>query len=196
MKGNKALRSISALWLALFLFAMPYSSYAANKILISPGTPITFADAAQTPTGGTFTLTGVAAGTGWYSTRYDKGAGSKSWWWGWRCHAQLTGTNVPGEPIEWYVSTSDSAAAANFTDGQLLATPSAALPTDKRKNLKLMGILYVDQFTSNATMTASGYVEIKERYFALAVWNGASLNFNANTGVHGCSMTPFDFEVQ
>jgi hypothetical protein len=190
------LRGVVVRLLLVSILLSPYCVDAANKILVAPGSPVTFGDAAQTPTGGTLTLTGLATGTGQYSTRYDKGAGSKSWWWGWRCHAQLNGTNVPGDIIEWYVSTSDNASTANYTDGQLLATPSASLSSNQRKNLKLMGLLIVDQTTTNTTMTASGYVEIKDRYFQVAVWNSASLNFTGSTSVHGCSMTPLDFEVQ
>lgn len=183
-------RFLAGLLLGMLL-SLPCPSWAASKILVVPGTALTFADAAQTPTGGTFTLTGLATGAGQYSARYDKGVGAKSSWWGWRCHAQLTGTNVVGDVIEWYVSTSDGGNA----QGQL-GTTAAALTTDKRKNLTLIGVLVVDQTTTNTTMTASGYVEIKERYFSMAVWNATSLNFTSSTSVHGCTMTPLDLEVQ
>ena len=60
---------------------------APNKIWLIPGTPLKFADGAQSPNV-TFTLTGMTAGNGQYSARYDKDAlkspsGAMPWQWRW-----------------------------------------------------------------------------------------------------------------
>jgi hypothetical protein len=191
MRGNKLFRG--AMVLALLLCAaVPSIVLAANnRIRVNPSTSLTFADAAQTPTGGTFTLSALAAGAGQYSARYDKGTGPQAYLWAWRCHVQMATAPTAGEVIEWYVSTSDGTNA----DGQL-GTTTAALTTDKRRNLRLMGLLVIDQTSASVTMTASGTVEIKERYFSLAVWNTTGVAFLASTGVHGCTMTPMLQEVE
>jgi hypothetical protein len=191
MKGNKRFGGALAL-LLLLSAALPSMSLAANnRIRVNPGTPLSFADAAQTPTGGTFTLTGLATNTGQYSARYNKGTGPQPYLWAWRCHVQMAAAPTAGDVIEWYVSTSDGTNA----DGQL-GTTTAALSSDKRRNLRLMGLLVIDQGTASVTMTASGTVEIKEQYFSLAVWNATAVNFLTSTALHGCTMTPMNQEVE
>jgi hypothetical protein len=193
MKVNKQLRCL-LIWLCLgMLLVLPPMAFAANnRIRTNPGTALNFWDATAT-TGPTaaFALTGIAAGAGQYSARYDKGAGPQAYLWAWRCHVQMATAPTAGDVIEWYVSTSDGTNA----DGQF-GTTTAALTSDKRRNLRLMGILVIDQGTASVTMTASGYVEIKERYFSLAVWNATAAAFLNNVNINGCTMTPMNLEVE
>jgi hypothetical protein len=161
-----------------------------SKQYVVPGTPVTFGDAAQTPTI-TLTLTALASGAGQYSGRVDKGAGAQPAWWEWQCHVQLTGTNVVDEVVEVYVAWSDGTTA----DGGL-GTTTAALVTAKRKNLKLVGLLVVDQTTSNTTMSGSGLAYLPMRFYNVGLWNATSLPFKTDTAVHGCVFTPVPVEMQ
>jgi len=166
-------------------------AYAANKILVTKGTALLFADSAQTEDV-TITLSALASGAGRCSARYQKAGGNvKSQRWEMRPHIQLTGTNVVTDVVEFYVSTSDGTNAQGA-----IATTDAALVTDKRKNLTFVGILAVDQTTTNTTMAASFPVIIEEAYFSVCVWNSSTLPFKTDTAIHGIIMTPMDIEVQ
>jgi hypothetical protein len=175
----------------IFLLLTVGVAYAANKILVTKGTPLLFADAAQTPAA-TMTLSNRTAGTGQCSARYTKTGGNvKSQKWEMRPHIQLTGTNIVGEVLEFYVSTSDGTNA----QGNIVTT-DAALTTDKRKNLTFAGVLVVDQTTSNTTMTAAFPVTIEEASYSVCMWNATSLPTKTDTAIHGVVMTPMDIEVQ
>lgn len=153
-------------------------------------TPLKFADSAQTPDA-TFTLSALATGAGRISARYDRGAGAHAALYEWRCTITLTGTNVVGETVEWYIATSDG----TNPDGQV-GTADAALTTAKRNNLKLIGLTIVDQTASNTAMTASGWVWLPSRYLSLGTWNGTTLPFQTSTSAHTCLLTPQPLEQQ
>jgi hypothetical protein len=191
MKGKFLLKQYVMLLFAVSL-GTP-SAWAVSKQYTAPGTPATFADAAQTPTV-TFTLTGLTNGAGQYSARWNKGTGSQPSLFQLACHVQLTGTNVPGGAVELYVVHWD--AGGSNSDGNL-GTTTASLASDKRRNLKLVGLLVVDQTSSNVTMSVNILnVYIPGQYASLALWNASGLNFNASTSVHGCALIPMPPEMQ
>jgi hypothetical protein len=165
----------------------------ANKIYVNRETAITFADSAQTPTV-SITLANLATVTGRYSPQHDRGASAHAAMYKWRFTSQLTGTNVVGAEIELYLITANGTGVANIDGG--LGTTDAALATDKRRNLKYIGSLVVDQTTTNTTMTASGYVFIPSRYISLGVWNATTLSMRNDTSVHTFTLTPAPWEVQ
>jgi hypothetical protein len=190
MRGNKLFRGAIILLLLLVLPSMALA--ANNRIRTNPGTPINFWDATATvPPTAAFALAGIAAGAGQYSARYDKGTGPQASIWRWRCHVQMATAPTAGDVIEVYVSTSDGTNA----DGQL-GTTTAALTSDKRRNLTMVGVLVIDQGTASVTMTASNTVDIKERYFSLALWNATTVAFLNNVNINGCTMTPMNQEVE
>ena len=162
----------------------------ANKVYLALETPILFADSAQVEDA-TMQLSALATNTGRLSARYDRGAGSGARLYEWRFRCQLTGTNIIGAAIELYAFTSDGTAA----DGGL-GTADAALATDKRANGKPLGILVVDQTTTNTTMVASGVVLLVQRYVSIGLWNATTLPLRTDTSVHGVTLTPFSWEVQ
>jgi hypothetical protein len=178
--------------LLLFILVTASTAWALNKILVTKGTALLFADAAQAEDV-TITLSALAAGAGRCSARYQKTGGNvKSQFWEMRPHLQLTGTNVVTDVVEFYVSTSDGTNAQGA-----IATTDGALVTDKRKNLTFVGVLAVDQTTTNTTMTASfPNIYIGEAYFSICVWNSSTLPLKTDTAVHGITMTPMDIEVQ
>jgi hypothetical protein len=161
-----------------------------SKQYVTIESSLLFADAAQTPAA-TWTLSALGAGVGRISARYDRGAGAHAQDYKWRCWCQLTGTNVIGETVEWYLSSSDG----TNPDGQI-GTADAALVTGKRNNLIALGVLVVDQVTTNTTMTVSGTVRVPDRYVSLGVWDASSLPFKTDTAVHGCTLTPVPSEQQ
>ena len=181
-------------WSLVLLLLWCSSAWSATSLqYVLPGTPITFADSAQTPTY-TFTLSALGNGAGQYSARADKGAGAQPALWQIACHLQLTGTNVVGATIEVYVVRWD--AAGSNSDGNL-GTTTASLASDKRRNLQLVGVLSVDQTTTNTTMAANWTnVFIPGRYFSLALWNGTSLPLKTDTAVHGCAAIPMPPQMQ
>src|SRR5215831_9862373 len=162
---------------------MPSAQY------LQRGTPLLFADAAQTPAA-TLTLTGLAASAGQVSALYDRGAGATVYLWEWAFHWQLNGTNIVGTTVEIYAFWSDG----TLHDGGI--TPNSSFATDKRNNAKLAGLAVTDQTTTSVTMYASGVIQIPTRYFAMGVWNATALAFVTSTSVHGLIMTPLYYEAQ
>jgi hypothetical protein len=185
-------RYVAQLLVLAVCWSSPAWAVVSPSYLNSNATPIKFADSAQTPTA-VLTMTGaqVTAGTGRISGRYDRGAGAQPALYYWTCTMSLTGTNVVGEVVEWYVAYSDG----TNPDGQL-GTADAALTTNKRNNLHLAGLTIVDQTTTNTNMTASGYVFIPSRYVQWATWNGTTLPFQSQTNVHFCLLYPLWWEQQ
>ena len=185
--------------LMLLALVAASTAYAVNKILVAKGTALIFADGAQSPTGGTLTLSGLAAGTGCATTctrcsaLYTKaGAYSKNQWWTMRPRLQLTGTNVAKETVAFYVATSDG---TNLQGN--IATTDGTIDINKVMNLTFIGTLVVDQTTTNTTMAAAfPNIYIGEDSFSVCVSNQSSLPFKTDTAVHRVTMTPMNLEVQ
>jgi hypothetical protein len=175
--------------LLMALLLLSGTAYAAtSKQYLVMEAPITIGDS------GTIVLTmnNLAFGAGRMSTRYNRGTAARAALFEWRCTITLTGTNTVGQVIEWYLATSDG----TTIDGNLSAT-DGALPTDKRNNLKPIGITIVDQATTNTPIIASGWVLIPSQYFSWGVWNGTTAtNFQATAGGSSCTLTPFSWENQ
>jgi hypothetical protein len=189
MHRDRLLRYCLAL--ALCLWLVPSRALGASLQYVLPGSPITFADSAQTPTRA-WTLTALAAGAGRLSAQYDRGAGAGPAIWELRCKLSLTGTNTVGQTVEFYLSTSDGTDA----DGAL-GTADAALASDKRRNLLFVGVLVVDQTTTNVTMTVSfRNIYVPQRYFSLGIWNNTALPLETSTAKHRCQMTPVPIQMQ
>ena len=188
------MRILSA-WLIVCLMIAPGWGATALQYVL-PGTELVFADSAQTPTV-TWTLSNRAAGTGQVSARYDKNAlasatGAMPALWDMRCRLSLTGTNVVGATIEFYVATSDG----TNPDAQV-GTADAAITSDQRRALLLVGVLPVYQTASNTTMTVSFHnIFIPTRYFSLAMWNATGLPTETSTAKHRCTMVPVSPQMQ
>lgn len=156
---------------------------------VHPGTPITYSDSGSTHI---MVLQNLASLTGVYGARHDKGAGAQPGQWMWACSFTLTGTNVGGAQIEIYVSWSDG----TYADGALGTTNGTLASADKRRDLKLVGTVIVDQTATNTTMTASGMAWIPTRYFSPAVWNGTTLPTQNVVNTSSCAFTPVPPEQQ
>ena len=180
-------RLVGLVWVVLLL-AVP--AWAVNKIYVNPETAITFADSAQSPSA-TLTFSALASGAGRISAQFDRGAGAIAMCYVWRATNSLSGTNVVGAAIEYFLATSDG----TNIDGQV-GTSDAALASDKRNNLKFLGLLIVDQTTTNTNMTASGTVCTSSRYLSIGVWNATTLAFQTSTSAHKFSLTPIPMEIQ
>ena len=176
--------------LAGLLFCASQGLAVTSNQYVSPGTAKVFGDSAQTPDV-TWTLSALASGAGRISARFDKGSGAQPALWELKCRLQLTGTNVVGASVEFYISPSDG----TNPDGEI-GTADAALTTDKRRDLTLAGVLVVDQTTTNTTMTRSFQVYVPNRYFSLGVWNATTLPFKTDTAVHRCTATPMVPQMQ
>lgn len=163
--------------------------YAVSNQYILPGTPITFGD-----TGSTYGIdfSATASGAGKYSDRADLGAGAHAAQFAWSCQFSLTGANTVGQYLELYTSWSDGTNA----DGALGTTKGSLASADKRRNLKRIGTLVIDQGTTNVVMNASGQAFVPTRYFSLVVWNSTALPMQTSTTLHRCQFTPIPWQMQ
>lgn len=166
------------------------SVWAVSKQYINPETSITFGDSSATFL---IDFSATATGTGKYSAIADKGAGARAAQYVWSCNFSLTGANTVGQFIEVYVAWSTD---GTTLDGGLGTTKNTLATADKRRNLKRIGTVVVDQTSSNTVMTGSGQAFIPTRYFSLAYYNATALPFQTSTTLHKCTFTPSPFEMQ
>lgn len=181
-------KQLISLFLILYLAA---PALAVNKIYVESETAVTFADGAQTPTV-TITFSALATLTGRVSAQYDRGAGSLAPCFRWRATAQLTGTNVVGQTIEYYLATSNG----TNIDGEVGTADAALASVNVLPALKYLGSVPVVQTTTNTNTTGSGVYCTSARYVSVVVWNASSLPFKTDTAVHKFSLIPFAPEVQ
>lgn len=180
-------------WLVVFIGLSLCSVQGVEAVqlqYVRPGPPVVFATSGGTVT---WTLSNRPSGTGRISARYDKGTGAQPALWDVRCWISLTGTNVVGSTIEYYVATSNGTRA----DGEV-GTADAALVSDQRRALTMLGVLSVYQTTTNTLMSASFHnVWIPTRYFSLGMWNPTGIPTETAPGTPaGCEATPMTPEVQ
>jgi len=175
--------------LAIVLLTTPAFG-AASKQFLLPGTGVTFKDS-----GGNVVLpfAGVTSGSGRWSDRYDKQplaspTGAMPYQWSWACQITLNGTLTAGQTVEIYVAWSDG----TNVDGNL-PTTSGTLSSDRRRNLKLAGVVQVDL---QGIGQASGTVILPLRYFQVAYWDGTNIPLSSTLNVSLCTFTPLNFEMQ
>lgn len=160
-----------------------------NKIYYTPETAITFKDSGGSAV---LTLQNLGFGAGRISARYDRGAGAKPMRHRWTGAFQFETAPAIGETIEIYLSASDGA----YADGTV-GTSDAALTSDKRRNLKLIGTVVVDTTLTGTDIVRSGTCEIASRYISTGVWNasnGDNLKNTANTSM--VILEPIPDEIQ
>lgn len=161
------------------------------------GTPVVFTDS-----GGDVVLAfgTTASGAGQCSARYDtnthptyvSATGARAVKWIWRLTTTLNGTpSAAGATVEVYIAFSDGTHA----DGEL-ATTNGALTTDKRRNLKLVGLAVVDATSASPVLTASGITFINTRYYQVCYWNATGLAFTAAGANLRLTMTPSSPQMQ
>ncbi len=67
---------------------------------------------------------------------------------------------------------------------------------DKLRNCKFLGSIQVDQAAADIEMSASGLVELPDRYFAVIFWNATSATTTADDDENGFTLVPVPPEVQ
>ncbi len=150
----------------------------ANLIYTASQTAITFKESGGDAV---ITLLNLGYGAGRISAQYDRGAGSKPMRYSWKAKLQFETAPAVGELVEIYLAQSDG----TYVDG-VLGTSDAALTTDKRRNLDLIGVVVVDTTSTATDIVASGVCYIWQRYFSVGVWNasaGDNLENTANANV-------------
>ncbi len=160
-----------------------------NKIYVAEETPITFQDSGGTVV---ITLQNLAFGVGRISARRDRGTGSKAGRHKWKAKIQFETAPIIGEVVEIYLSESDG----TYADGTP-GTADAALASDKRRNLKLIGRVIVDTISVTTDIVASGVFMLYERYYSIGIWNasaGDNLENTANASI--ITITPYPDEIQ
>ena len=170
---------------------------APSKQYTTPGVPYTFADAGQTPAGGgtlvPMTFSALPSQNLQITDRVNKGAGAQPSLWEARCRLSITGTNVVGHDVQFYIASSDG----TDIDNGLAATNTRSTSVDGRRNLRFIGSLIVYQTTTNTTIFASfNNIYIPSQYFSLVVFNNTTLPIETSTTKHRCVLTPQPFEMQ
>lgn len=162
----------------------------AHKVYRAVETALTFKDS-----GGdvVISLLNLAAGAGRVSARVDRGAGSKPTRYKVRAVVQFETAPIVGEQVEVYIAESDG----TYADG-VVGAADAALTSGQKSNLGPPAAVTLAQTTGTGTdFVASGIVDIYDRYFSVAVWNGSAGDNLKNTA-NACViiLTPMPDEIQ
>ena len=161
----------------------------ANEVYILPQTGITWGDTGET---NAMTLNNLATGAGRQGAQHDFGASARANRYEWRAHVEFATTPVVGEEVRIYLKTSDGTHPDN-DDGTGDIAVSAE---DKLRNIRLLGIIQVDQAATSVEMVASGDITINTRYVMPIFWNGTADNLTATNNTSGFSLTPFPYQIQ
>lgn len=161
----------------------------ANKIYQIDEAATTWLDS-----GGSLVLTfaSLGAGAGRQGAVLDLTASARSYKFYWRFWCKFATTPVLNEAIGIYMKTGDGTIYDN-DDGTGDAAVSAI---DKLKNLTLLKSVFVDEATTAAIISASGYVTVKARYFIPVIWNGTADALSATAADMGFSLTPVPDQIQ
>ncbi len=161
----------------------------ANLIYTASQTAITFKESGGDAV---ITLINLGFGAGRVSAQYDRGAGSKPMRYSWKAVMQFETAPAVGELVEIYLAQSDG----TNVDGNV-GTADAALTTDKRRNLDLIGVVVADSTSTATSNIASGICYIWQRYFSVGVWNASAADNLENTAnANYITFTPIPDEVQ
>lgn len=163
----------------------------ANLVYVKAQTTITWL-----ASGGTnvLTLTSVASAAGRQGAmhNFNFDATSLSRRYEWRFYCKFATAPVVGEVIYIYWKSSDGTHYDN-DDGTGDAAVSAQ---DKLKNLKLIGVLVVDEASTTPEFSASGEFEIHGLEGAPVIWNATADALSGTAADHGFILTPIPDEIQ
>lgn len=159
-----------------------------NKLYEIPETAITWLS-----TGGTnlFTPTSLGSSAGRQGAHHDRGTSARPARFAWRAWLKPGATRVVGQPIYVYLKTSDGTHPDN-DDGTGDIAVSAL---DKLRNVRLIGVIEIDE-NAAVEMTASGEIEVGQRYVAPVFWNATSNSLSTTAGDFGFALTPIPPELQ
>ncbi len=165
----------------------------ANKIYVRPETVITWR-----ATGGDndLTLTSLASGAGRQGEHHalDGGTGAvRSGWHAWRFFCKFATAPIVKEIIRLYGKSSDGTNPDN-DDG---TGDIAVSDEDKLLNLKLFGIMKVDEAATGPVFVASGSrLWIPHDDWAPVIWNATADALSSTAADHGFDLIPTPAELQ
>lgn len=163
----------------------------ANKIYKIDETSITWTDT----TGDlAMTLNNLAAGAGRQGAQKDLGAGTtaRAFWYHWRCIVQQDTAGVVGEQIRVYLKTGNG----TYYDNDDGTGDIAVSAEDKLRNLRLIGVLTVDEAAADVNISRNDLLYLPERYVMPVIWNASADNLQATNNINQFILTPMPFEIQ
>jgi len=159
-----------------------------NKIYQVIESAITFKDSGGSAV---ITLQNLAASAVRISARYDRGAGSLPRRYQWRAVFQWTTTPTLNQYADVYLAESDG----TYADGTV-GTADASIVTGQLLNLFKLGFNRITVASAATNIITSGECRINDRYFSVAVYNRAAVNFQNTANVSFITFTPIPDELQ
>ena len=158
--------------------------------LAAPETAVTFRSSTGTVV---HTLTSLGTGTGRQSAQHDFTDSARPFMYRWRAWAQLTGTPVVGETIDYYYKS--GLTASTILDNDDGTGDIAVSAENKLKNLHYIGSIVVDEAV-DVEFVASGTIAIYERFVNIVAWNATANALSATALDMGFSLTPISIQGQ
>lgn len=141
----------------------------------------------------TLTFTSLANGAGRYSGQLDRGSGAKAANFRVECTVKAAAGLAVGATFEVWLATAQS--SSSVIDGNL-GTTDATLATDKRKNLKLIGVIVADSTSSGELQVGSWNTYIDAQYVTIGVWNALGQALTGTASDHFLTLIPMPPEMQ
>ncbi len=159
----------------------------------SDQTIIKWADSGGTET---MTLASLAASAGRNGAMHDFGDASRPRWYAWVFFCRFNTTPVVGETVEiyWREGTEDTGLTLPSNDDG--TTDTALSAADKRKNLKLIGVLVVDEAATGVTMAVHGDLFVNTVHGGPVIYNATADALSATAADNGFWMRPIPDEIQ
>ena len=164
-----------------------------NKINVTPGTAVIFADAGFVGEDVEISLTSLGDTIGRLSARHDLGATTRAARITVFGEFQAVATPTLGDIIAVYAAWHDE--AGNAMGG--VGTVDAALTQDKARNLDYVGAAIADAAAADTIFTMGPKIlETKGRYLSLGVINDAASALTADDAENFLYVYPWALEIQ
>jgi len=159
-----------------------------NLIYVNEAAAITWKSSGGTAA---FTPTSLASAAGRQGAYYDLTTAARALSYAWRGWIKPGGTRVVGEVVQIYLATGDGTIYDNDDGTGDIAVSSV----DKLRNIQQIGSIVIDE-NAAVPMSASGFVDLPQRYVAPFFWNATANALSSTAGDFGFSLTPVPLEIQ
>lgn len=167
----------------------------ANKVYVNPETAVTFGSEAGDDTD--WSTENISDGAGRQSAVHDLGAAPRADRYLLEFWTQLQATPTVGNTVAVYIKEFGSESGTEDHPTNDDGTSDAAVSAeDKLRNLKLAGVVTVDEAAANVEMGFKAVVEISVREFQLVLWNDSGASITNDAAETKARLTPIPYEIQ
>jgi hypothetical protein len=161
----------------------------ATDILQISGTGVVFK---QTGGNVAFNPVSITPGQVRYSAQYDRGTAATPSLYSWRARTKAAVAPTVGGVMTVYLAAGDG----TDIDGDIGTGGGLLTSVDQLRNITPIGVVVVNVSSTTTVFTASGTIEIWDRYVTVLWRNDFSQNLSATSADHSFTLTPKNMQIQ